>query len=250
MEPLTLAFGVVAILLTILSIYLGFKALRKRKPRWAIRTTSLNLQEFGALGRVQLTYDGNPVPNVAVSKLLFWNKGSETIRKEDVAQASPIRIVARDDTRILDVQLLAENNDSSAFEHELADSGGIAWLKFDYIDRDQGAVFHVVHTGTSSESIAFEGRIMGVGKPKRVREPATARQKLNFRLYMLYTLSAILALFLIAIIIESGWAILVEEPNVLTSTSGGLLLMGVIFLIIEHFTTQSVPKGLEVFAED
>ena len=97
-----------------------------------------------------VNYKEEKVENFTVSKILFYNRGRETINKQDITTISPLR-VSSGNYHILDASILQVNKTSNNFKINLDREKENVYLDFDYLDKNQGAVIQVVHTGLSSD---------------------------------------------------------------------------------------------------
>jgi hypothetical protein len=113
-----------------------------------------------------MLYGGQPVKNLTVTKLLFWNAGRETITGADVARADPLGIHVSD-CEILDAKILRAKNPVNCFKLDWAGDPSFAELRFDYVDRDEGVVIQVLHTAKTGRDVRLVGTVMGVGAPRR-----------------------------------------------------------------------------------
>jgi hypothetical protein len=50
------------------------------------------------------------VENLSVGRIIIWNRGAETIHRQDIASANPLRILSSAQGSILDAKCLAINN--------------------------------------------------------------------------------------------------------------------------------------------
>jgi hypothetical protein len=161
-DPLTF----VSIALAIISILLAYifyrRSKRSKEPCWAVRTTTLIEGYSTRLSDLQVLYKGDEVENLSVSRVVLWNTGSDTINASDIADANPLRILATaNGVIILDAKLVATNNSSSRPSVDVLPDRKSALLSFDYLDKDQGAVIQVIHTGITSDDLLLDGDIKG-----------------------------------------------------------------------------------------
>lgn len=148
--------------------YLFYRRSRRiRLPSWAIKTSNLVSGYAAKLREFQIIYRGQNVENLSISKVIFWNRGGETINRIDIADTDPLRICAVGDAVLLHVKVLQANNTASAFSVSLSDDRQAAYIDFEYLDRAQGAVVQVVHSGTSSKDLQLLGSIKGSGSPQK-----------------------------------------------------------------------------------
>lgn len=155
---ISIAVGVTGIILA----YVFHRAgQRMREPYWTIQSNNLIRDYSAALPDLEVLFSGLQVQNLTVSKIVFWNKGRETIHGEDIAAANPLRVVGRGDVKLLDTGVLKMNNLSSQVSIAMQPGRSTALLEFDYLDHKQGASLQVVHTGISSADISLAGDIKG-----------------------------------------------------------------------------------------
>jgi hypothetical protein len=144
------------------------KSLRLKLPMYEVYTNILVQDGVSQMSGLDILYKSRRVPVLSVSKVVFWNAGSDTLENSDIVKANPIRICCAGDIQLLDAEVLSANNKSSQFLIELAHSENEALIKFDYLDKDQGGVIQVVHTGLRSSDLAVIGDIKGA-KLKKIR---------------------------------------------------------------------------------
>ncbi len=109
-----------------------------------------------------------PIPNLTVTKVLFWNAGRETIRKQDVVKTDPVVIACnKPGCEILQADIIQANEPANKFEEKVSQDRQQVTVTFDYVDHGQGAVIQVCHTGTSDKDIEVRGKIMGAGPIRR-----------------------------------------------------------------------------------
>ena len=152
----------------ILGILLFVKSRKVKAPVWYIETTNLIMQKTAQFKDLEFRFKGHPVDNLSVSKIFFWNMGRETIDRKDITEADPICIIAPD-FEILDSQLIATSNIANECSLLMRPKTGHKLeVSFEYLDRNQGAQFKIVHTGTSSNDIKLTGTIKGVSQIKQL----------------------------------------------------------------------------------
>ena len=163
-------------ILGVISIVLAFvfykKSIRAKEPCWSIRNINL-VRGFGStIQDLEIFYKKQEVENLSVSKIIFWNNGSETLNFSDISQTNILKIIpAKESVKLLDTKILSANSETSQFASEI--NNNEALLRFDYLDQGQGALIQVFHTGTSSQDLILKGAIKGVSKLKRIaiRQP-------------------------------------------------------------------------------
>lgn len=155
-----------------LSILMYFRAKRVKKPSFYIRTTKIVEDRVSKLGKAEVSFNGAKVDTLSVSRIAFWNWGAETINGSDIASQERVRICLGNDAKLLDSEIISTNNSANDFRLITTKDGtGLltSELTFDFIDKNNGAVIQVFHTGTSDD-ITLEGVIKGAGKIKFVND--------------------------------------------------------------------------------
>jgi hypothetical protein len=160
----SLAVGVLGVVLAVILYRWGR---RDKKPMWSIKNNNLIRGFSKQLPNLDVKVSGQNVETLSVCKIVFWNAGSETIQGDDIADADRITIVPLNDAKLLDVKLLDDNSKPSRFLISTAPDMTAAFLNFDFVDRNQGAVIQVVHTGASANNLRLNGTIKGGGTPRQ-----------------------------------------------------------------------------------
>jgi hypothetical protein len=157
--------GLIGLVLGILGILTGYifyrKSLRLREPCFFIIGQNLIQDNTTKFSGLEVSFKGQKIENLTVSKILFWNHGYETIEKSDIVPSDPLRIEGLTGIQILDANIITTNNSSSQFL--LKPNTEKRWfeLSFDYLDKDNGVIIQVVHTGKASNDVIFLGKVKG-----------------------------------------------------------------------------------------
>ena len=157
--------GILGTLLGVVGLITGYifyrKSLKVKSPLFLIKSNNLIQDNITSISGLGVTYKGIKVQNLTVTRILFWNDGSDTIDNNDLVIANPLRIVGKEDCTILSVNVLESNNPSSKFSARLNKKENCVTIDFDYLDRNQGAVVQVFHSGKNSTGISIVGDIKG-----------------------------------------------------------------------------------------
>ncbi len=145
----------------VVAIVLYVRGRRVKDPCWDIWNVRLIEEYKSALADLQVTYRDSLVDTLSVARIVFWNRGQETILGSDIASAAPLRVAASEGAVILDAKVVATNNAPSVPTIEVADDQRSALIGFDYLDKENGAVFQIVHTGRSGGDLEVRGTIKG-----------------------------------------------------------------------------------------
>jgi hypothetical protein len=155
----------IAILGIAVGIALYYKGKKAKKPRYDIKSNNV-ISGFKAKNvPLEILYSGQKVENVTVSKVVFWNAGDDTLDQSDIASTDPVRIQVTEGCKVLDAKRIYTKNKSNKIEIERQGESGVL-VKFEFIDKGEGAVIQLIHTGTSSNDVCVCGTIKGVGAPK------------------------------------------------------------------------------------
>jgi len=154
-SPVTVALGIATIILAI-------KLAKKKKPVWALNTRGIIGIGTGAPSELKMTFRGLPVDDVYRTVFVFFNKGTETIRKADVAEAVAIHF---EGAKILDqptALATSKQVNKLSVRHVIQDGDEAVEVDFLYLDHNDGIMVEVLHT--KSERTRCSGIIMGAGE--------------------------------------------------------------------------------------
>lgn len=193
-------FGILSFLVTILSLVLAIVfynlSRREKKPYWSIGSNNLIEGFSSQVPGLEISYNNQKVENLTVSKIVFWNAGKETINATDIAEGDPLQIIAKGNIKILDIKVLKRNSEPSRFCEPDEPDLHPSFVTFDFLDKNQGGVIQVIHTGTSSRNISLKGTIKGVGAPTYYDPKSVKHTTISiFILVAGFVLAAFLLLF-------------------------------------------------------
>ncbi len=169
-------FNAIGLLIGILGIVLAYVFYRKGRsyklPCWDGSYIELIDSNVAAIPELDISYKSHLVANLFVAKIVFWNAGDQTIHGNDIAFAAPLRIKSPENGKILTATVITVNNNASEFDISLSEDGKCAFISFDYIDQNQGAVFKIVYVASDSKLLNIEGKIKGAASLKHRRVPS------------------------------------------------------------------------------
>jgi hypothetical protein len=244
--------GIIAIILAVIFFRRGQ---RTKKPTFYIRSSNLIADFSSKLAKLQILYSSKGIESLTVSKIAFWNDGAQTIDSRDVAQADPLRIVLKEGYEILDVSVISIKNEANRFDVVQLEEGSSVKISFDYLDKHEGGVIQLIHTGKGSSDIEVLGIVKGVGKPRpRYYRPAafeildrllptskfSKAQPLRARRLM--GISGLVAAIVMVIV-----AITAEE--LLTTIFGSILALLYGYMGYTSFKRR-IPSGFEIVEEE
>lgn len=152
----------------VLSVVLAFKFTKKKKPVWARNTRKIIGKGTDAPPELKVMFSDLPVDAVYQSVFLFFNKGTETIRKSDVAEAVAVQFKGAKILRQPAILAASREANKLSVRHLVKNGSEAIEIDFLYLDHDDGVVVEVFHN--KSEKIVYSGIIMGANEIRYVGE--------------------------------------------------------------------------------
>ncbi len=168
-DPNVLAFStwaglVIGALGIVLSFYFYLKSNRAKRPYCLTFTHSITRASTVSVQDLQILYRGEPVRNLAMTKVVFWNAGSETVNKLDVPDVTPFRIGVKGTAVLLNHSVEFLKNPSNAVTFVADNTGRGLLVQFDYFDQNDGFVLELLHTAESDESVEVVSTFKGANQ--------------------------------------------------------------------------------------
>lgn len=134
------------------------KSIKEKDPVWVWeRHKLLHRGSFG-----KFAYDGEPVDEVWVTEVTFWNAGRETIQRSHVVD--PIRLGFPGSVGILDVAITKYSRPIINFRANRQNDDIV--FDFDFLDQEDGGMVAVAHMADTGTEPSLTGTIIGL-PPKR-----------------------------------------------------------------------------------
>jgi hypothetical protein len=172
--------GVVGTVLTAIGLYLSFKGWKLKRPTYVICSNNIFAGLEHTIPEVEVKFPGygSPVKALTVTKIAFWNAGTETINRQDVVKDNPLSLRAKAGVAILSVSVLERTLPFNKLECGLNRERTEATITFDYLDHNDGALIQIFYSGTANDDIQLEGTIKG-SRPiqRRSLTPPSKKQK-------------------------------------------------------------------------
>ena len=174
-QLLSLGLGLIGIILAVL-FYI--KSRRYKAPMYEISSTTLIENLSAKLTGLEVNFKGIPQERITVSRLVFWNDGSDTIRLTDLTNMAPITIQLASGAKLLDASVVHVSEEANQFsiitkqESTQEDAPSHIIISFDYLDKYEGGVIQIVHTGKSTHAISVTGKVKGAGEVRHLAAPA------------------------------------------------------------------------------
>jgi len=179
---ITLGGSVIGLLGLVLAAVFYAKAKKERIPCYEYSNKTLIEGVDKTLDGLQLHYRGQPQSRITVTKIVFWNEGRETIDKNNLVIADPIRIICPINIDVLNIQITNFSSSTNAIKLGLpsnSDEYQSYPIEFEYLDYREYFVIQIVHNGDDSQSFCITGKIKGVSKFLRFSALTGISQKLK-----------------------------------------------------------------------
>ncbi len=241
-------FGIVAGL--VISIVTGVYFLRKSKQRTALSVEMLHtiiIAPSEPDDRLEVRYDGAPVPRVTKSVAGFWNSGNQVIRRDDISARDPVALRCTESARILQVRMLAETREVIWARHTVHDDSEIL-IDFDFLNPEDGFTIEVLHTGQWG-AISPAGTIKGMDR--EIGAPKPARR--FFRIFGIGMVAGMALIMFAAMALMIGmfgyfiWTVPFPKNLIFA-----VAIVGMAWIIFSESTTtheQSVPGAPEAVSK-
>lgn len=110
---------------------------------------------------LKIFYGDKEVENVTQSKIIIWNAGNSTIDGERIVNNDPLRLATSEGSEILAAEIIKTTREVNAFSIKSRDNhSNELILIFDFLDRNDGALINLTHTG--KRSVDVKGTIKGM----------------------------------------------------------------------------------------
>lgn len=226
----------------LLTIIFYFRSRREKKPQVRVRNVYTYIQSVSKFSpHIKVTHGNQTVEHLMVTNIAFWNAGKETIRDGDISPTEPIRIRAGEDVEILEARVLQLSNERAAIRVSQP-FPYYAEINFLYLEKGDGLVVQVIHTGNSASDIHLEGKIIGA-KMKHGNK-SNVIPILSSHIYRVTLLAVVLASFasLTGYFVEKNLAGVIATGSVL---AGSLIAATILDWIARH--ENAVPPSLDTF---
>jgi hypothetical protein len=164
---LALIFGILGIAV---SYYFYFKGREKADPRYILTCGPLLGDSSNLAQQVSLLVNGEEFDNLNRCLLVFWNRGSRTLRGSDIVRNDQTRIVFPAGLRALAAHVIESTRQSIDLTAAIDEGGRNVVIEFDFLDRGDGGVIQIIYQGDPTMRPEVTGSIRGV--PEGIRMPA------------------------------------------------------------------------------
>lgn len=159
---------ILAIVFFIATIVLGLRLTRRKKPVWASVTNEIIGLDTDAPAELKLSFADKSVRDAYRTIFIFFNKGREPIRKNDVAEDIVIHFKGADILQQPDILKPSKEAIEFSAKQIVKDGDKAIELSFRYLDHNDGAVVEVLHT--KHQAITHSGDIIGADRIRYIGE--------------------------------------------------------------------------------
>lgn len=245
-----------AILGIIVTLYIYFIERKYQQIAYTASTTKISLKSTNDNFNLALSYNGLQLNELSYTDLIIWCKGKKVINNTDIAPISPLTICLNNNTKLLDYQLIRQNEHANNFQFLIEDQKIV--IKFDYLAYKHGLTIRIIHTG-NSEDISVTCTLKQGKKTQYVRSRYGFLYKFLENKYVKYILSSKITSFISIIFTVFLFPIaFVQSGNYNDNNFFGLpqnnILMNLDSIVILIFCTASfifsAPHVLNLFKSE
>lgn len=153
---------IVAVILGIAAIVQTIRATRRKKPVWAYSRKRVIGIGSVAPPELNLIFNGRPVKEVYQTDVVFFNGGSEAMRREDVKEIITMRFKESEILREPIIKSKSKEAIGFSAKRTVKDGDSAIELDFAYLSHNDGAIIEVLHTAKGE--ISCGGTIIDVDK--------------------------------------------------------------------------------------
>ena len=157
-----IAWAILAIIAVASFIYAIICQQRNKERKefsYSLKSNSLISGKKSKFEKLFITYDGQQIESLCVSKFTIWNSGNKTLNHTDMVESKELTVSVSNEYKILDVELITSSDKTNKFSLKKYDEHTVKIL-FDYADKKEGMVIQIIHTGTK-EDICIDCKIKG-----------------------------------------------------------------------------------------
>lgn len=164
-----LVLSLISVFGILFSIFTWIANKEKKKISYYIDSYKIVRAGKNVIPEFEILYSGQPICDLTVSRFAIWNSGNRVLNSSDIVDTKPISIMSDDSgPDILAASVIKCSEESDAFI-VTKKSNHCAEIKFDYVDKQDGVVIQILHTG-SVNNITVSGLIKGGKKLKNVEK--------------------------------------------------------------------------------
>lgn len=220
----------------IFTIYTWIKSKRKKVVSVEKASYSIVNKSNKPMEKLKVLFNGEEINNISVTQFAIWNSGNEEIRREDLASEGKLCIKSRGKAKILDAIITVESEHTNKFCIKSINDNCIE-LDFEYVDKKEGIILQIVHTGSFLDLLA-DVKIKGgqITQKKEIRKMYRLLNRLNIFippkvLFIIY--SVLLPITVLALLIYelANYNQLIEYETYLHPNVDYSIIMNIVIVI-------------------
>jgi len=228
----------VIIAITIVGFIFTYKSTPQKKLKFIITDNELITNKQSAFSKLKISYDGNNVDKLTVTKITLWNASFPAIRRSDIAPTAPLTLLI-DTGDILDVSVLKGNDTANRVSVEQTEDKQNC-ITFEYLNRKEGGLIQVVHTG-GSNSIEISKTLIG-GKIVTTKNPNTSLIKTVLMSVFSTAISFIVTLA--ALVLAKYWGANDTVAIILFFAVFVLVIIAVMYVLSREFIPKNCRQNI------
>lgn len=158
--------AVITIVSLIYAIVCQQKNKEKKEFSYCLKSNYLIRKKKTEFEKLSITYGGQQIEDLCVSKFTIWNSGNRTLNNNDMVEDKELTISVLDNSKILDAELIAYSEETNKFYVEVINEHTVK-IYFEYVDKKEGVVIQIIHTGTN-DAIQIDCKIKGGKQIKNI----------------------------------------------------------------------------------
>jgi hypothetical protein len=229
---LTIVSLFVSIICLLLAIIFYYFPSDRKSIQYSIQNYPLLKDYIQNIDGLQILLYGNDIKNLTVSNIAIWNDGRSIIERGDVPQKNPLMVkLLSHDEEIITVKILHQTNIGNDVSVELKDNN-CAIIDFEYIDRNDGFILQVIHTGNSISTNNIFGEVKSLGQINKY-----FNERINGRRNIIILIAFFIILFIISFLIvffnsNVSSTTDISEREIIKVKLLASLVIGIIFVIL------------------
>jgi hypothetical protein len=205
--------GLLGLVVGAIGLFLYYKSKIGSRPICQMRGLRLIGKEEQELpSEMKILYANSEVPRLTLTRIWFWNAGTETIEGSQVVQDDPIRFTFEKDDVILTANVAAHTRTINKCQISIPpERSNEAIVAFDFFDANDGVRIDLLHTSRNRYPIIL-GTIRGIPSGiKQLTTTSTSRFDVKFmrilnQRTMMYGIALVLGVItLIAGLLPDAW---------------------------------------------
>ncbi len=232
----------IAIIGLFLAIFFYIKGKKVKLPYYAIRSHNIVRDLVSRIDSLEMLYAGERIENLTATKIAFWNAGNDTIKREDIPDKAPLTVTVKKGYKILEAKILHFIEEANQFSIPISEDKSHISIYFEYLDKNQGVIIQLLHTGKSKQDIEINGKIKGFGIPKR--KNATIVFNSGHLIFFVFCFG--IPVYIIGMGVANG--------GIFEATIGEIIVIAFFFILFWGFgfliLSQILPKGFKKFEEE